>query len=141
MSDVTDRVAPPQEAIKVVDWLDYEEIGERCASCGGMGGWFNSGHIFTDPEKYDPETHGKGQRWKDYLESRHPDEHPYVEAIRESVLVHKLRVNGSQHQNTHTPLFSDGTIGTFSFRGWGDLMAAIWSEEEDKDYTYMDFYC
>ena len=38
------------------------------------------------------------------------------------------------------PLFSDGKVATFSFRGWGDLMAAIWSEAEDKDYGYMDFY-
>jgi hypothetical protein len=31
-------------------------------------------------------------------------------------------------------------VATFSYRGWGDIMAAIWSEEENKDYNYMDFY-
>ncbi len=37
-------------------------------------------------------------------------------------------------------MFNDGTAGMFSFRAWGDLMAAIWAEHENRDYGYMDFY-
>lgn len=37
------------------------------------------------------------------------------------------------------PVFSDGTVSRMSFRAWGDFMAAVWSEEEDKDYCYVDF--
>ena len=40
-----------------------------------------------------------------------------------------------------TPVFDDGTVGSFSFRAWGDLMAAIWNTEENTNkYSYMDFY-
>jgi hypothetical protein len=27
-----------------------------------------------------------------------------------------------------------------TFRAWGDFMDAVWSEEEDRDMSYMDFY-
>ena len=121
------------EKIKVVDWIDYKEAEEKQDSCGGLGGWFNGSLIHGD--KY-----GAGHRWKDYIERTPEHEVKYVEAIREAVLEQGLRISGSMQQDTHIPLFSDGTIGTFSFRGWGDLMAAIFSEKEDKDYSYMDFY-
>ena len=47
-----------------------------------------------------------------------------------------------QHQNgaVAVPLWSNGKVDTYSFRSWGDLMAAVWSTEENKDYGYMDFY-
>ena len=47
-----------------------------------------------------------------------------------------------EHQNDDhgVPKSDDDTVGLFSFRSWGDLMAAIWSEEEDKDYDYLNFY-
>jgi hypothetical protein len=37
-------------------------------------------------------------------------------------------------------MFSDGSVATFSLRGWGDLLAAVYSERDNKDYCYMDFY-
>ena len=39
-----------------------------------------------------------------------------------------------------TPLFSDGTIGLFSFRAWGDLMAAISQSVDGKPRSYMSWY-
>ena len=80
---------------------------------------------------------------KDYLQECGEDEIQYVEAIRESVLEKNIRYTGDEHQEEPdgVPLFEDVTVALFSYRGWGDLMAAIWSEKEDKDYSYMDFYC
>lgn len=81
-------------------------------------------------------------RWQDYIDVFEPDVHKYAEALRKSIVENNVRATGSDHQNVDglAPIFSDGTSATFSYRGWGDLMAAVWSEEEDKDYCYMDFY-
>ena len=32
-------------------------------------------------------------------------------------------------------------VGKFSFRAWGDLMAAIATVKDGKDHNYMEFYC
>ena len=114
--------------IKVKKWIADKDAHFKDAPCGGLGGWFG----FNE----------KGQRWKDYIEIWKTVAVPYVEAIRKSVLENNLRITGEEHQHSGSgvPLFNDNTIACFSYRGWGDLMAAIWSEEEDKDYCYMDFY-
>jgi len=96
-------------------------------SCGGFGGWFNWGN-------------NKDQRWQDYIKVYHDDQKPYLETIRKEIVKNKFRFGGDRHQENMIPLFSDDTVGCFSYRAWGDLMAAIWSEEENKDYSYMDFY-
>lgn len=110
---------------KVVDWINYDEIGEREEAIGGMGGFFDD-----------------GMRWKDYIEIWLDEVKPYAEAIRESVLQRGSLMTGDQHQRSANgvPLFDDGKVGSFSYRAWGDLMAAIWSEAENKDYNYMAFY-
>lgn len=113
--------------VRVVDWISYKEGKNFDTSVNKMGGFF-----------------ALGMRWKDYIEvAAEPEDVPYLEAIRLSVLENKIRYNGFDHQNKEdgVPLFSDGTIASFSFRGWGDLMAAIHSDFEDKNYNYMDFYC
>lgn len=81
-------------------------------------------------------------RWQDYLDQFDPANRPYFEAFRDFVLENRIKECGDWHQNSDngTPLFSDGTVGLFSFRGWGDIMAAVWSTAENKDYHYMDFY-
>lgn len=111
--------------IRVVDWLPYDKVTDEHKDVGSMGGWFK-----------------EGMRWKDYLEQE-PVQREYAEAIRAAVLERNLYISGDAHQNDSggtVPLFSDGAVATFSFRGWGDLMAAIWSEAEGRDYSYMDFY-
>jgi hypothetical protein len=114
--------------MKVKEWIAYDEMGDRKQSVGWMGGFFNW------------ET--KGMRWKDYLAHFDPAVHPYLEAIRESVLEHKICFGGDVHQQhpEGVPLFEDDTVAHFTYRAWGDLMAAIWSEAHDTDYTYMTFY-
>jgi hypothetical protein len=74
-----------------------------------MGGWFD------------------GHTWQDYLDNFNPEAHAYFEALRESVVNTQHWINGEQHQNADdgVPMFEDGTVGQFSFRAWGDLMAAI----------------
>ena len=115
--------------ICVIEWIaDEDSDGFEEAQCGGLGGWFG--------------FKKSGQRWKDYIEIWKPVAVPYLEAIRKSVVKNKLKLTGEEHQRSGcgVPLFNDNTVASFSYRGWGDLMAAIWSEEENKDYSYMDFY-
>lgn len=60
---------------------------------------------------------------------------------RKSAVAHKIKATGEQHQyDGITPVFSDGSTFAMTFRSWGDFMAAVWSEEEDTDMSYMDFY-
>lgn len=111
--------------MKVVDWICGEESKHE-SSIGGLGGFFQH-----------------GMRWEDFIKRWKPHARPRLEAIRESVIENGLKFGGDWHQYrgyNGTPLFEDDTTGDFSFRAWGDLMAAIWSSEEDKDYCYMDFY-
>lgn len=133
--------------VKVVDWIADNETGEREVAVGGMGGWFGVDQSVDLNESIDDEEKREkrwnaGHRWKDYIESFKPHVRPYLEAIRADVVVKGIRMTGEQHQysDSGTPVFSDGKIASFSYRGWGDLMAAIWAEAENKNYSYMDFY-
>lgn len=120
--------------MKVKKWISYKEAEKYKEVIGGMGGWFNAGHIFAGYQK--------GQRWKDYITIYNKKGVPYAEAIRQSILENNYRLMGNEHQESPNgvPFFEDNTVALFSLRGWGDLMAAIWSEKENKDYHYMDFY-
>jgi len=114
--------------MKVIKWISRDDSQKYTESVSAMGGWFND--------------ESKGQRWKDYISIRGESVGPYLEAIRQSILEKELRFTGEDHQySSHgVPLFEDNTVASFSKRGWGDLMAAVWSEKEDKDYSYMDFF-
>lgn len=125
--------------IEVVDWINYNFESESFdISVSGSGGWFN-----FDVFALEGEQNSFGHRWQDLLDIYDEEYYPYLEAIRESVLENTLKLNGSQHENSDhgVPLFNDNTICILSWRAWGDLMAAIWSEFDNKDYTYMEFYC
>lgn len=114
--------------IEVVRWISGADADKYPEAFGGLGGWFN----FKQ----------KGQRWKDYIENVKEEYHPYAEALRREILRRKLREGGDWHQHSEegTPVFSDETVANFSYRAWGDLLAAVWSEEENRDYHYMNFY-
>ena len=105
----------------VVEWRAYDEDAKR--EIGGLGGWFNDGH-----------------RWSDFAESVPPEHMPYYEAVRRAVVEGEIREGGDWHQDRGCPVFDDGTVLQCSYRAWGDLMAAIWSTEEDRDYSYIYFY-
>jgi hypothetical protein len=111
--------------IRVIDWTSEADTAGMESSIGGLGGFFS-----------------RGMRWSDYIEGGSPVFIERAEAIRVSAIENGIRHTGEHHQfgDDGVPVFSDGTCGSFSFRAWGDLMAAIWSEEEGRDYSYMDFY-
>lgn len=94
---------------------------------GGLGGFFNN-----------------GMRWEDYLKRWPTDLHPRLEALKAAIIENNIQCTGARHQHDDydsAPIFEDGTAATYSYRAWGDLMAAIWSTQENKDYSYLDFYC
>lgn len=111
--------------IEVWQWTNSEACEkEGRDDVGCMGGFFQD-----------------GMRWKDYLEHGGlPDE--YAEAMRRAVIAGNIREDGGWHQMSDKgiPLFTDGKCALLSMRAWGDLLAAIWSEHDGRDYHYMDFY-
>lgn len=114
------------QTAEVIGWVAYDVVpSEGPQRIGGWGGFFQ-----------------RGDRWKHYIETYHEGVVPFYEALRNEVLRLGLKHGGDWHQNDPkgVPVFNDGTVAMFSFRAWGDLMAAIWAEHEDRDYDYMDFY-
>jgi len=111
---------------KVIGWVHYGSVPrEGIGRIGGWGGFIES-----------------GDRWKDYIAAG-PEEHvPFYESLRREILRKGLKRAGDWHQSDPkgVPVFDHGTVGMFTFRAWGDLMAAVWAEHEDRDYSYMDFY-
>lgn len=109
----------------VREWTSYEKASELTESFGGLGGFFRD-----------------GMRWADFVDRYTDEGKVYAEALRSSILELKLRHGGDWHQEDDegAPVFDDGTSATFSYRAWGDLLAAVWSEAENRDYSYMDFY-
>lgn len=118
--------------MKIIEWISYEEMERRelKSSIGGMGGWVH------------------GQQWPEYLAGVLPDdkvhlgiEGPRYEALRAAIVEGNIRCGGDEHQSHMVPVFDDNTVGSFSYRAWGDLMAAIWNTQENTNkYSYMDFY-
>lgn len=113
------------DKMEVISMISKEESSNHEISFGRLGGFFEN-----------------GMRWKDYIDTVLPEKRLYAEAFRKFAVSNNIRITGEQHQESSeaVPLFSDGTIMSLSWRAWGDIMAAIWSEEENKDYNYMDFY-
>lgn len=114
--------------MKVEKWIPYAEAKNLTPAISTTGGFFNFNQT--------------GMRWKDYIEDWAEEAVPYLEAIRQDIIEKKLRMTGEDHQYSleGVPLFESGEVALFSYRAWGDLMAAVCSEAEDKDYCYMDFY-
>lgn len=124
--------------MEVIDWIDEEEADKREYSIGGCGGWF--GFKKDAIEIPEGEWIKVGHRWRDFIEEIKQEKVPYYEALRKEIVNKNIKEGGFWHQTGEgIPLFSDNTIASFSMRAWGDLMAAIWSEEEDENYTYTDF--
>lgn len=116
--------------IRFITYSEAEKLPEH-PTIGGLGGFFQL-----------------GMRWTDYLEQCAPPIDSEgaldLEILRKTIIKQHIKCTGREHQSDiepYVPLFEDGTVATFSYRAWGDLMAAVWSSEEEKDYCYMDFYC
>jgi len=92
--------------IIVKEWVSHNEAEIYTVSCGGVsGGWFNRSN--------------EGHRWKDYIKTFDDNVKLYLEAIRKEVIDNNLKFGGNTHREEMTPLFSDDTIGRFSYRAWG----------------------
>lgn len=115
-----------EKGLKVVKWITYAEAQDKLEM--GLGGWGGSIEV--------------GDRWNDYVAGFKEEAQPLVEELRRSIISNKIRCTGYEAQNGYAavPMWSNGMVDLYSFRGWGDLMAAVWSTEENKDYGYMDFY-
>lgn len=111
---------------RVVEWIAYDAADRRGAP--DIGGW---GGVMT-----------KQMRWADFIADIDAKWCGHYEAMRQAILVRGLCRGGDWHQAAPdgVPLFDDGAIATFSFRAWGDLMAAVWSDADGRGYGYMDFY-
>ena len=110
--------------ITIIRWVAHDEAADLPSSCGGLGG-------FVKP----------GMRWSDYLINQKIEDHPYLEVLRKPIVDERLWITGEKHQESMCPVFSDETVGRFSFRAWGDFMAALVNEiVEGAPYGYMDFY-
>lgn len=113
--------------MKVAKWISKSRASGFKVSVGWPGGFFM-----------------EGMRWDDYI-NHFPrlstKEIKYLLAIRDEVIEKKIRINGYDHHRDQfgIPLFEDNTVGDFSPRAWADLMAAIWSDHENKDYAYGYF--
>lgn len=107
--------------MKVVGLTSFDPAQDMKRSLGGLGGFFSL-----------------GMRWADYVEA--VGENEYTLALREYIVQNEIKEGGGWHQDEGVPVFEDGTVASFSFRAWGDLLAAIWSEELNQDFCYMDFY-
>jgi hypothetical protein len=116
-----------KDAIWIRKFIAYEEAKGYPDNLGTLGGFFRD-----------------GMRWKDYLEisGYNAEGCRCLEALRSYIVKHRIRRGGDWHQHSKkgVPLFSDGSVACYSYRAWGDLMAAIWSEHDNRDYCYMDFY-
>lgn len=110
-------------AIKTISW-DASRVPEDGAALDWWGGFFV-----------------EGMRWKDYLANFDQELHSYLEAARKSAIENNIKATGFEHQNGGvTPVFSDGRYFSLTLRAWGDFMAAVWSEAEDRDSHCMEFY-
>lgn len=65
-----------------------------------------------------------------------------MQLIGDEVVKNGYSFSGQDHQTAETgvPVFSDGTCLRASMRSWGYIMAAIHSEIEGINLSYMDFY-
>lgn len=81
-------------------------------------------------------------RWPDYLAGFAAEWHPYVEAVRQSIVANNVWAGGNWHQYSvaGTPVVAGEHFMACSFRSWGSLLAAVWSSELNRDFSYMDFY-
>ena len=110
----------------VIGWVSTASIESRqLVDVGGWGG-----------------SVAEGDGWREFIAEIGEPFVPHYEALRRAIIARGLRRGGDWHQRAPdgVPVFDDGAIGTFSFRAWGDVMAATWATQDGRAYGYMDFY-
>lgn len=105
----------------VVRWVSFEETAQLTEAVGGMGG---------DPCGDEVDRAG-------YLAQYTEEGQAYVEAVWRE-FDERGAFGGFRHQASMCPVFDDGTCGSWSCRGWGDLVSAWWNSrypEQRANYT------
>ncbi len=62
-----------------------------------------------------------------------------MEALREDVIARGIKMSGPETQSRAdgVPVFEDGRVALFTFRAWGDFVAAVWNTGgPDRDTGY-----
>lgn len=120
------------DELKVTDWIEFGS-GREEAPIGDSGGCFNSNLVH---KKEEPTT----MVWQDYLDIHDVEAYPYLNALKKEIESNNLHISADDHQyRKKVPLFSDGKVGEFTLRSWGDLMAAIYSTKQ-KPISYVEYY-
>lgn len=137
--------------LTVVKWIPWDESDEYPDNTlGGWGGWFGATPHHLTPEKeaeladdedYSFKTDDLQHRWTDYVSQCLTSNNiAHAVALRKAILDGNVWEGGDWHQFHGVPIFSDGTAARFSYRAWGDFLAAVWSDNQDDNYCYVDFY-
>lgn len=111
---------------EIIKFIRRDEVGEREDNgLGGLGGWFGEEHS-----------------WQDYEEQYNEVGRPLIIELRDKLISHGISCTGQQMQEYAKciPVWEDGTVTLYSWRGWGDLMAAVANFQDGQPHCYMEFY-
>lgn len=108
--------------IQVINWIEWDEVYSEYKVIGGMGGCV------------------RGHQWDELMVFIDKAERPYYEALGAAIVKLDITEGGFWHQAVGVPVFNDATVGMFSMRAWGDVMAAAWNSQlATRRFTYCDF--
>ena len=112
-----------------VYWVDCDDISDEEYS--GINNIAGSGRHFQ-----------KGMRWNNFLEFYDANLHKSLEAIRSSIINSQEKRDWDWHSSSMNgiPRLNNGYFFGASSDRWGDLLAAVWSEHDNKDYSYTSFF-
>ncbi|GEM_PF-5661738 len=108
--------------------------------------WQSYDSITPEHEGYNLSSFGGFEEadtsWPDYLALYPAEWHLHLEAIRHSIIAKQIWAGGDWHQDSPhgVPVLSDGHFIICTWRGWGELLAAVWNSELGQQFTYLDFY-
>lgn len=124
--------------LKVVGWDHW--VDEKVSLSNSLGSSWDS-YVFFGKIPPCPKTQVS---WEDdVLKHERSDFVSYAEALKKEILEKNIKFSGRDHTNELSkgvPVFSDGSYGMFSARGWATFMAAVWSCEKQEGFCYMAFY-
>lgn len=126
--------------MKVIKWISLKEIEEDKNKYKELVLNLNENFIknvipFKSSDLLKPVT------WENYV-SKYTDESKiYLESLREEIINNNIQLTGEDHQysNKGIPVFENNYYIFKSYRGWGQLMASIYTTEE-KPLNYMNYY-
>jgi len=78
----------------------------------------------------------------EYRESINHHNKEHEQCLIDEIITNRYAFSGLRHQTAGNtiPIFDDNKCCFYSHRGWGRLMAKAWSQINNKDYDYNDFY-